>query len=67
MLKANELKSEVARNEMTLEELARFLGINTSTLNRKMYGKSDFYRNEIVQIANILHLSQERINAIFFA
>lgn len=67
MLKANELKSEVARNEMTLEELARFLGINKSTLNRKMYGKSDFYRNEIVQIANILHLSQERINAIFFA
>lgn len=52
---------------MTLTGLSAAIGINPATLNRKMSGESDFTREEIQKIRNILYLTDEELNGIFFA
>lgn len=52
---------------ITQEELARRLGIGTSTLARKETGESEFKRNEILKIKEILNLPEEEILNIFFS
>ena len=66
MFKKNELQAEMVRNCLTAEALSKKLGINIVTLYRKMNGETDFYRNEIVKIAEILHLNKKAICRIFF-
>ena len=53
-------------NHKSLKELANELGISQVTLYRKLRGDSDFYRYEIIKIKEILRLSTEEINEIFF-
>jgi cyanate lyase len=59
-------KSAVSSKGFTLSQVAMWLGINKATLYRKMYGKSDFTRNEIYIISSQLHLNDEEIFSIFF-
>lgn len=59
-------KYYVIRAGKTMESLASYLGINPSTLHRKLIGESDFYRSEIRLIANYLNLTPKEVNAIFF-
>lgn len=66
MFKKNELQAEIVRNGLATETFSKKLGINTVTLYRKMNGETDFYRNEIVKIAEILHLNKKAICRIFF-
>lgn len=63
----NELKAEMARNGITHEALAKAVGLSPSALYRKMIGQTDFYRYEIVKIAEALHLDDTAIRRIFFA
>lgn len=51
---------------MTNEEVAKRLSINQATYYRKKRGFSDFYREEIRIIADLLDLSSEEVNRIFF-
>ena len=51
----------------TYETLAKSLGINLSTLYRKLSGESDFTRNEIQIVRSELGLSIEDVDRIFFA
>jgi len=63
----DELKIAMYRRGVTNEALAKAAGINTSSLYRKMTGQTDFYRCEIVKIAEFLHLDDEEFRRIFFA
>lgn len=63
--KENELQAEIVRNGLTTKTFCKKLGINPATFYRKTNGKTDFYRNEIVKISEILHLDKEAICRIF--
>lgn len=67
MFKKNEFRAEVVRNGMSLEDVAKAIGINYVSLHRKMNGTSDFYRGEIEKIVRLLNLSGEDVLRIFFA
>lgn len=67
MFKKNEFRAEVVRNSMSLEDVAKAIGISYVSLYRKMNGTSDFYRGEIEKIVRLLNLSGEDVLRIFFA
>ena len=50
-----------------MAKLAAALGVNASTLSRKMNGETEFTRSEIVIIMKCLHLTLEEVDLIFFA
>lgn len=66
MFRKNELKAEMARAGMTYKTLAKAIGINPSSLYRKVNGRTDFYRYEIFKITEILHLDDDTMRRIFF-
>lgn len=67
MFQKNEFKAELVRRGLTVEQVARHLGIDPASLYRKMNGESDFFRNEIDTLRNQLSLSDDDIMRIFFA
>jgi transposase-like protein len=67
MFQKNEFKAEVVRRGLSLDEVAKAIGINPASLHRKMNGTSDFYRGEIEQIIKLLGLNGEDVIRIFFA
>lgn len=67
MFNANKLRGAMAEKSCSIERLACALGINPSTLSRKLAGTSDFTRSEIQLTASFLNLSASDIQAIFFA
>ena len=60
------LKSKMVEKGITDQELSSLLGINQATLFRKRNGTSDFYRNEIKVIKEVLNLTDRDIDLIFF-
>ena len=52
---------------LKMEDMAQKLGINPATLSRKINGESDFTRLELMKIREILDLTPEQFDAIFFA
>lgn len=67
MFNAHMFKYFVMKNGLSLEDIANSLGINPSTLYRKMRGDSDFTRTEITIIRDRLHLTNKDVTSIFFA
>ena len=67
MFQKNEFKAEIIRKGLTIEAVAKAIGIDSATLHRKMNGNGDFYRNEIEKLINLLDLSGEDVLRIFFA
>lgn len=65
-MKKNLLLSEMARMELNRNEMAQKLGITTQSLSNKMDGKTDFKLHELNKIRQILDLSPEKFDAIFF-
>ena len=63
----NILKAKMVEQGITTEALADMLGINSTTLYRKMSGSSDFKRAEIQQITVLLKLNSNEMFRIFFA
>ena len=63
----NKFRGTVISAGKTMGDVARYLGINPATLTRKMDGTSDFTRSEIQLLRSYLSLSDESLNAIFFA
>jgi transcriptional regulator with XRE-family HTH domain len=51
----------------TQEKLAEAMGINKSTLNGKLSGKSSFTTAEIDKICEILSISNKEIGLYFFS
>ena len=60
------LKSKMVEKGITDQELSSLLGINQATLFRKKNGTSDFYRNDIKVIKEVLELTDKDIDLIFF-
>lgn len=65
-MKLNELKAEIVRNGLTIEQLANEMGIGRTTLWRKFGNPNNFTLKEIIDIGEILNVSGERILEIFF-
>lgn len=65
MFDKNKFKIQLLLNNRKLPEIAELLGVNLVTLYRKMNGESDFYRNEIQLLCEILNI--ENPAEIFFA
>lgn len=66
MIDENKLRGKLAENKVTLNMLAEKLGINVSTLHRRInnYG-STFTVKEINIIRDTLHLTDEDVIHIF--
>ena len=61
------LRGKIAENDMTLEEFATAIGIDYSTLYRKMKNNGDtFSIKEANNIVEVLKLKQEEALSIFF-
>lgn len=62
----NQLKLEAAIKESgkSREEIARVLGVSTTTLSYKITGQREFKGSEIFNICNLLEVKDK--NSIFF-
>lgn len=60
------LKYFLEKNGLTQTKLAELLGVEFATINNKILGKREFTTGEIVKIQNILKLTLEEKEAIFF-
>jgi len=65
-LNVNELKAEIVRNGMTIEEFADRTGIKRTTVWRRFENTDGFKLKEIKIIAKVLKLNSERVVDIFF-
>lgn len=65
MFNKSEFKAQVARSEKTYKEIAENLGIDESTLWRKIQNDGSFTRKEINKLIIILNI--ESPETIFFA
>lgn len=65
MFDEGKFREAVNNSGKTMEDVSNHLGINNSTLWRKVTGKTEFTRTEIQLICGLLHLDSP--NEIFFA
>lgn len=61
------LKAVILEKGFTQEQIAEMLGMTIATFNYKVNNKSEFKASEIKKLGEILHLTAEEVNAIFFA
>lgn len=67
MFNKNKLNAKIIEKGFSVQEIAKLLGINSSTLYRKMNSETDFTRNEIAMLREYLDFSLDEMNDIFFA
>lgn len=67
MFDRNKFRAKVVAAGLTLESVSKQLGINPSTLDRKMSGVSDFNRREIQILRRVLSMTADECDEIFFA
>lgn len=65
-MRTNELKAEIVRNGMTIEELADTMGIGRTTLWRRLSNPGTFTLKEITDMSKILKVKGNRVLEIFF-
>lgn len=63
----NDLKAEIARNNLSIPKLAELIDIDKKTLYSRMNGETNFKQEEISAIAKVLNLTSDKIMFIFFA
>lgn len=61
------LKAVILEKGFTQEQIAEMLGMTIATFNYKVNNKSEFKASEIKKLGEILHLTAEEVNTIFFA
>lgn len=67
MFNEKKFKAKLIENGLTISDIAKSIGVNEATIYRKMCGKSDFSRNEMSIIKDILVLNMDDFELIFFA
>lgn len=67
MFDRNKFRAKIIESGLTIEKLANLLGINAATLYRKINGSSDFSRSEMQIIRQVLNMSPQAMDEIFFA
>ncbi len=65
MFDEKRFRAAVVMSGLKMRDVAAELGIDSATLYRKMNGKSDFYRNEIQNLCELLDIKDPTL--IFFA
>jgi len=65
-MQTNLLKAKMMANGINQEALSKLIGKSLSTLNGKINGKVEFDALEIKNIKNVLNLTSEETDAIFF-
>ena len=66
-MKANLLKSEIVKNGLTQEDIAKALGMSKNTFTSRLKGRSSFGLDEASKICEILHIEDKDLKvAIFF-
>lgn len=65
-MNSNKLKGLRVGRGYTQKRISKEIGITTKTYNRKELGLVEFNRNEISKIAEILEMSLQSVNEIFF-
>lgn len=66
-MNTNKLLGKIKENGATLQQIAEKMNISLSALRRKIYGKTQFNRQEIEKISDILKLTNQELLEIFFA
>ena len=61
------LKEKIKESGLKVTAIAEKTGINRVTLYNKISGKNEFTASEIVALSNLLGLTTEEREAIFFA
>ena len=67
MTNSQELKNRIAENGLMLSFVCEKLGITYATLRRKINNENEFTASEISTLTELLHLTDEERNRIFFA
>lgn len=62
----NALKAKIVEMGMTIEQFCTKAGFSRTTFWRKLRGKAEFDREEMVRISKTLNLSKEEMLNIFF-
>ncbi len=65
-MQINELKAEVVRKGLTLGELADLVGMQRTTLWRRLNDPASFTVGEVKKLKETLELNGQRILDIFF-
>ncbi len=63
---SKKLKGLRVENGLTQKQISEKLGMAIKTYNRKELGLVEFTRDEILRLAEILDMSLESVNEIFF-
>lgn len=67
MTNLKKLKAKLVENDVTVEQAAKCLDIDTSTMYRRLNGESKFLIEEAERLAVMLNLTGGEAVAIFFA
>ena len=65
-MKQERLKGKMVEHSLRDQDMAKLLGIDSSTFYRKKNGVTEFTREEIKIMMNLLNLSADEIDSIFF-
>lgn len=65
-MNTKEFRVALVRAEISQNELADRIGISRQSLSQKTNGKRDFKLSEIRKISEVLDLSSDDVNVIFF-
>ena len=66
-MNTNKLLGKIKERGETLQSIAEKMRISLSALRRKLYGKTQFNRQEIENMGEVLELTNQELLEIFFA
>lgn len=67
MTKSFKLKAVILEKGMVQEDIAQQLGMTLATFNYKVNNKREFKASEIKMLSELLALTADEVNDIFFA
>lgn len=67
MTNVGKIREKMYGQRISYRDMAKMLGIGTSTFQMKMSNKSEFKQSEIQKICTILNIPLEEAHTIFFA
>lgn len=66
-MNASEFRAAVARAGISNRAIAANLGLSEQALYNKINGRTEFKNSEIVKLVELLGLSMDSVNIIFFS
>lgn len=67
MTNSAKLKGKMVESNLNQTWIAEQLGMTLATFNYKVNNKTEFKASEIKKLSEILHLTYDEVNTIFFA